>query len=226
MKKIMLWVISIIVIIAALIGAGAGWAVASNHRIDLNRFSVSKLTQKTLTSTTTVRNLSLNVRTAVVEIKTGSQFTINATNVTNDELQLREVGDTVTVTQTQAGQHHFELGRSAKITITVPTQLTTLSANQLNGTLKLTDLNIDHLNLAHSNGTTQLTDVSLKAAGTLTKQNGSINLKRVTVPGLQVQLKNGQAHLNGQKISNHYTDHHAEQLMLTSNNGQVNVITK
>lgn len=81
-----------------------------------------------------------------------------------------------------------------------------LEVQLLNGTLKLTDIQVSKLAVHHDNGTTLFQGVSVKAASQVTKQNGTTTMKNLTVPGLQVKVKTGGFTLNEEKQSNSYDD--------------------
>lgn len=228
MKKVIGWLVGLIVVVAVVIGGMVWWANASSHRVNLSQVKVEKLTSTTFTAKHEVKNLAVTVRTAVVTVKAGSEFKVQATNVTNNDYQVKQIGDTVTVKQSQTGNHQLELGKSARIVVTVPSQLTTLSVAQLNGTLKMTTVQVGHLTVTHDNGTTLMNGVTVLKDGTLTKKNGATTLTRMHVPGVKIGVKNGQAQLNGKKVAKQgqtYNDNHAAQLVIMSGNGQVNITT-
>lgn len=228
MKKVIGWLVGLIIVVAVVIGGMVWWANASSHRVNLSQLKVEKLTSTTFTAKHEAKNLAVNVRTAVVTVKSGSQFKVQATNVTSNDYQVKQIGDTVTVKQSQAGNHQLELGKSARIVVTVPSQLTTLSVAQLNGTLKMTAVQVGHLTINHNNGTTLMNDITVLKDGTLNKKNGTTTLTHMHVPGVKFGVKNGQAQLNGKKVAKQgqtYNDDHAAQLVIVSGNGQVKVAT-
>lgn len=228
MKKVIGWLVGLIIVVAVVIGGTVWWAIASSHRVNLSQLKVEKLTSASFTAKHEVKNLAVTVRTAVVTVKSGSQFKVQATNVTSNDYQVKQIGDTVTVKQSQAGNHQLELGKSARIVVTVPSQLTTLSVAQLNGTLKMAAVQVGHLTVTHDNGTTLMNGVTVLKDGTLTKKNGATTLTRMHVPGVKIGVKNGQAQLNGKKVAKQgqtYNDNQAAQLVIMSGNGQVNITT-
>lgn len=229
MKKMIIWLIVMIVVIGAVFGGIAWWATISNHRINLNQMKVTKLQQQTVRANAQIDHLAINVRTAVISIKEGPQFKVQADNVAPGEYQISQLGEKMTIKQTQAEKHQIEFGHSASITITVPSALKNVQITQLNGTLNITNLSTNRLIVKHLNGTTTMHGVTITRSGILDKKNGATTLKQMTIPGLKMMVKTGQGKLNGKKVSGNgqeYTDHNAHQLVINSKNGQVDVTTE
>ncbi|MCI1553591.1 MAG: DUF4097 family beta strand repeat-containing protein [Levilactobacillus sp.] len=228
MKK-MLITISIIILVLALVSGGLiAWANASHHRINVNRLTVRSLTDRQVTLTAAPKALNLRVQTAVVTIRSGAQNRLDLTNVAADQYHLDQQNDTLSLTETAADRHQLTLGRSAKIVLTLANadDLDAVTIHQLNGTLNLTDLTTHHLEIHHHNGTTQAHRLTVTGAGRLIKDNGSTTLTQLTSAGLNVAVKNGQAHLNGRRVatSNHnYTVAGQHPLTITSGSGQVKI---
>lgn len=228
MKKFFLILGLILIVLAVLIGGLVLWTTTSHRRLNVNTFKVQPLTNQRITLKETPRQLDLTLRTAVVIIQTGQHPGLQLTNVTADQYHIAQNNGTLKLTQPQAANHQFEIGKSATVTLTLPidTQLDALTINQLNGTLKLNNLTTQQLLIHHHNGTTQADHLTVKGPGRLIKDNGSTTLTKLTSAGLKVAVKNGQAHLNGRRVatSNHsYAVSGQHPLTITSGSGQVKI---
>lgn len=228
MKKFFLILILTLIVLALLIGGLVLWTTTSHRRLNVNTLTVQPLTNRQISLKETPRQLDLTLRTAVVIIQTGQHPGLQLTNVTADQYHLAQNNGTLKLTQAQAANHQFEIGKSATVTLTLPsdTNLSALTINQLNGTLKLNDLTTQQLMIHHHNGTTQANHLTVKGTGRLIKDNGSTTLTQLTSDGLKVAVKSGQAHLNGRRVatSNHsYTVSGQHPLTITSGSGQVKI---
>lgn len=229
MKKMLKWILLVVIVLSVLIG-GAAWGItASGHRVNVNQMSVAKLEDKTVKLSPGLNELSIKVRTAVVQIKQGSALSLKTENAVTGEYEIHQTGEKLTLTQSHANDHQLEFGRSATITITVPKKLANIHVEQLNGTLRMENVTVGTLMINHLNGTTLMDSVTIVHDGTLTKKNGTTDLKQMTLPGLKMELTNGQGKLNGKKVAGNakvYSDNQADQLVIKSGNGQVSVTTK
>lgn len=229
MKKIMLTVIVVIFIIVIILTGLITWTNSTDRRINVNSFSVSKLTDKEFAISNTVENLSINVRTAKVKITSGDASKVFIKNVSKDQYQIENNNHKLTVFQKNSSSHNLEIGKSPEMLIVIPKRMKNINVEQLNGTLKLDNLDVGSLEINHQNGTTLSNDLKVEKQGTISKKNGKTSLDNLAVSGLKVSVKNGAFTLNGsKKISSNktYDDHQDQGLTINSGSGQVNVKTK
>lgn len=225
MKKIIIPVLVILVAIALIGGALTAWAIGTHRRLNLNHFTTTPLSTQTQTLSQSPKRIRFDLRTAVVRIKPGRTNQLTLTNAGSNQYQTNQTGTSWSLTEKQANRHQFEIGQSPTITLTLtdPRAIQQLTINQLNGTLKLTNLTTHGLSIHHHNGTTLAQDLTLTGAGNLTKNNGQTTIQHLTSNGLAVTIRNGQFKLNGHSAGRHYHQSGHHPLHITSGSGQVSV---
>lgn len=223
MKRVLMMFLGGLIVIGLGLGGLTWWAVSAQKRLNLNRGEVRTLTT-TDVNLRTPQRLQLTVRTAVVRIKTGSTPRLHLVNVSRGQYQVSQHAGNVRVVERGSHQHQLEIGRSPQLTVTVPPKtLRALRIDQLNGTLKLTNLTVGQLTIRHHNGTTLANRLTLKAASRLVKDNGQTTLTGLTTPGLAVTVKTGQIKVDGHSQKTHYRQAGKAPLVLTSSSGQVTI---
>lgn len=223
MKKMFLTILSGIIIISLILGSIILWTNITNRRININTASINPLTSKGI-SLSNPQRIDFSVRTAVVQIKSGTSSKLQFDNISNDQYHLTKHNNILKITENNALKHQLEIGKSPKITLTIPQKaIDSLVIEQLNGTLKLNDLTIDHLKIHHHNGTTLSKNLTIKSTSKLIKDNGETTLTNLNVSGLVVNVKTGQFKLNGKKQIKNYRDSGHDPLTINSGSGQVSV---
>ncbi|AKP64312.1 DUF4097 family beta strand repeat-containing protein [Levilactobacillus koreensis] len=228
MKKFPLGLLLVIILLIVLGGGLIAWANTTHRRIDVTNFTAKSLATKTISLADNPRQLTFDLRTAVLVIQPGSTTTLTLDHVTADQFQIDYSNDSLTVNQKDAQQHHLEIGKSAVLTLTVahPTTLKALTITQLNGTLKLNGLTVNRLAIDHTNGTTLANHLTVTGNGQLTKKNGATTLNDLTTDGLHVAVKTGQFKLNGAKKAGSGQSYHElgqHPLTISSGSGQVQI---
>lgn len=223
MKRVLRVLLSGLIVIGLGLGGLTWWAVSAQKRLNVNTGTVKSLITRRIT-VQTPRQLQLTVRTAVVHIQAGSTPQLRLANVSRGQYRVTQRNSILRLTETAAGKHQLEIGRSPHITLTVPrATLKVVRVNQLNGTLNLTHLTIDHLEIHHQNGTTTGTALTLMGTSRLVKTNGRTTLKHLQTSGLVVTVRNGQFKRNGQRQKTPYRQAGQAPLVITSGSGQVAV---
>ncbi|WP_057766948.1 hypothetical protein [Companilactobacillus tucceti] len=229
MKNIMLKGLIIIVALVLIILGLVMWTTNTNRRMNINDFSISRLTDRKYALSSNLDSISVTTRTSKVKIVSGDALKLSLKNVSDDQYKVINDNHKLTIVQKNSSTHNLEIGKSSEITITVPDNLKRIKINQLNGTLNLKDLEVENLAIDHQNGSTIADNLKIDDRGTITKKNGKTSLDGVNVNGLSVSIKNGGFTLNGvKKISSNktYNDHKNHQLKINSGSGQVVVKTK
>lgn len=221
MKKI-IWSILFLLI---LLGVFTIWIILSQRRLNVSTGQLGQLTRQTQTLPTAPQTVQLDLRTAHLEIRSGTHYQLAMNHVMTHQFKITNHHQQLRITEGHATQHQIEIGKTPVITLTVPQSLQRLTVNQLNGTLILNRLTVDTLAIKHDNGTTTATDLTLIHGGQLTKKNGRTDLRQLTSDGLKVTVKTGQFKLNGTKRANSYTQPGEDPLTITSGTGQVRVTT-
>lgn len=221
MKKI-IWSILFLLI---LLGVSTIWIILSQRRLNVSTGQFGRLTHQTKTFPTAPQTVQLDLRTARLEIRSGTHYQLSMDHVINHQFKITNHQQQLRITEAHATQHQIEIGKTPVITLTVPQNLQRLTVNQLNGTLILNQLTVGTLAISHSNGTTTATDLTLIHGGQLTKKNGRTDLRQLTSDGLRVTVKTGQFKYNGTKRTNSYTQPGEAPLTITSGTGQVRVTT-
>ncbi|WP_164504755.1 DUF4097 family beta strand repeat-containing protein [Levilactobacillus huananensis] len=225
MKKLFLIItITILGLVISLLGI-----TASQHRLTVNTGQLERLTHQTIPLEEQPHQLRLAVRTARVTIRTGTTPAVSLNQVAKAQYKVVNTPDHLSITEPLAHQHQLTIGHTPIITITLPAKrLKHLQITQLNGTLHLHPLIVNTGQITHQNGTTIAKHLTIHQGGQFTKCNGATTLTNLSVQGLQVSVKNGQAKLNGRRIAeNHHAYRRAGQhpFIIRSGNGQVNLTT-
>lgn len=204
--------------------------IKANKRLNVNNFSMDSLTSKSVEIPKDLRKLDIDVRTAKVTIKSGSQNTILLRNVAADQYKINQNGDKLMFLESDSNSHQIELGKSPTVTIVVSKEiLDSIDIHQLNGTLNLCDIQVRDLAILHQNGTTEANNLKIIEYGKLSKHNGATHIHDLRSDGLKVTIKNGQFKLNGKKkISSGQTfnENGNHPLTINSGSGQVSVDTQ
>ncbi|WP_164507328.1 DUF4097 family beta strand repeat-containing protein [Companilactobacillus furfuricola] len=223
MKKILLLILIIVVILVVFVFG----MIKANKRLNVNNFSIDSLTSKSVEILNDTMKLNIDVRTAKVTIKSGSQNTILLSNVVADQYKINQNGDKLMISESDSNSHQMELGKSPTITIVVSKEiLDSIDIHQLNGTLNLCDIQVRKIAILHQNGTTEANSLEIIEHGKLSKHNGATNIHDLRSDGLKVTVKNGQFKLNGEKkISSGQTfnENGKHPLTINSGSGQVTV---
>lgn len=219
MKKILLLLLGLLIIIGILLF----WVTNTNKRVNLNTATINSLTTKKI-SLNNPHAVNFSIRTAIVEIKSGSSPQLKLTNISNNQYKIIQNQHSLTIAEKNANTHQIEIGKSPTITLILPQKdLSSLKIDQLNGTLKLNNLIVNQFDVFHHNGTTLANNLTITKNGQFTKNNGSTTLNHLIVSGLAVDVKTGQFQLNGQKQKNHYRQNAGTGLTINSGSGQVKV---
>ncbi|GBG95154.1 hypothetical protein LFYK43_16130 [Ligilactobacillus salitolerans] len=226
MKKMLLWTIGIVVVVLLIAGGFAVFLMQTGRRFDFNTQKMQDLTTQEIAIKDTTQSIDLNLRTAKINVQAGKHALLKIKDAGKNELEVTQNTKTLSLSQANALKHHLEIGKTPEITLTVPAnQLSKISGELLNGTVKIQDLRLQSLQLHHHNGTTRIKNTRLAQNSTLTKDNGATDLDGLAVPGLNITVKTGQITVHDKKLGGkkEFVSGQRPRFNIRSGSGQVKI---